>query len=135
MTLLVIIILWSYAVHTYHPDSQFNMCALSKLDGVAHIKALSSLAEMQSKLITAAGLTLEAHAEKKIANTEDPCLHVEIILNQWAAGRSLRPPTWRSLIEVLCEVGLNNLGQEMEDFMSGTIIVLLLHREARLEGL
>lgn len=106
-------------MHTYHPDSLFNMSALSKLEGVANIKTLSSLAEVQSKLITAAGLTLESKAELKIANIEDPCLHVEIILNQWASGRSLRPPTWRSLLEVLCEVGLNKLGQEMEDFMNG----------------
>ena len=126
--LFLVILLVSFdcfinAAYTYHPDSQFSMCALSKLEGLTNIKAFSSLVEVKSKLVTAAGLTLEPKAELKIANLEDTRLHVEIILAQWTAGRSLRPPTWRSLIEVLCEVGLSNLGQELEDFMSGIVII------------
>lgn len=95
------------------------MNTLLKLDRVANIKVIQLLSEVKTKLITAAGITLESRAESKMSYLKDPELHVEIILSQWKLGRSQRPPTWRSLLDTLVELNMKQLSQDMLDFMCG----------------
>lgn len=90
-----------------------------KLDKVANIKVIKLLSEVKRKFITAAGVTLDARAESKISSLKDPEVHVEIILNQWKAGRSQRPSTWRSLLDILKELNMQSVSQDILDFMYG----------------
>jgi hypothetical protein len=81
---------------------------------------MKSLSEIRVKFLTAAGVTLDSRAETKISIIRDPQIHVEIIMNQWKAGRSQRPPTWREFLEVVStELNMKNLSQDILDFMCG----------------
>ena len=48
-----------------------------------------------------------------------PGQYVEEVISQWSAGHSLRPPTWRELLQVLQDIGQLELRQEIEAFMKG----------------
>ena len=95
------------------------MSTLLKLDKVANIQIIKLLSEVKGKFITAAGVTLDSRAESKINILKDPEVQVEIILNQWRAGRSQRPATWRSLLEVMNELDMQCVSQDILDFMHG----------------
>ena len=49
----------------------------------------------------------------------DPVLYVEEVIVQWSKRRSLRPPTWKQLLEVFQEMGLREMSQQIEAFMRG----------------
>lgn len=43
----------------------------------------------------------------------------EIVVEQWIAGKSPRPPTWLSLFDILRELDMGELGQQIEEYLSG----------------
>ena len=44
---------------------------------------------------------------------------VEIVIGKWESGQSQHPITWRSLLDILKELDLEDLSQEIEDYMHG----------------
>ena len=86
----------------YNPDSQFSKGALSRLEA-AGIPVLTSLEKVDEKLAAAIG----------VQNTSK-------VLKKWASGEflSTRPPTWRTLYEVMRELDLEELSQEIEEYLS-----------------
>ena len=86
----------------YNPDSQFSKGALSRLEA-AGIPVLTSLEKVDEKLAAAIGAQ----------NTSK-------VLKKWASGEflSTRPPIWRTLYEVMRELDLEELSQEIEEYLS-----------------
>ena len=104
----------------YDPDSRFSMSALCRLENKG-IQVLTSLGILQRQLMVAAKITFIAKAGseyKKLRSNESKDA-VEVIIRQWILGdNSALPPTWRSLHQVLRELGLEELSQEIEEFLS-----------------
>ena len=113
------------AVSPFDPDSRFLSDVLSRLEAVMGIQIVSALANIHSQLTTTSGVQLQVQLDKfggMIALPDpqtDPGQYVEEVFSQWSAGRSLRPPTWRHLLEVLRDIGLVELSQQIEMFMKG----------------
>ena len=93
----------------YDPDSRFSMNSLSRLEGGAGIKIVTSLAEIPAQLAAVLGVRLMAGEEQE----------VEIVIGKWESGQSQHPITWRSLLDILKELDLKDLSQEIEDYMHG----------------
>ena len=91
------------------------MSSLFKLEEGAGIKVVSSLAKIPARLAAAVGINLQEH----VMDLPDKNKRVEMIIDQWKAGDSQRPATWRSLLNVLQDLGLEDLSQEVEDYMHG----------------
>ena len=90
----------------YDPDSRFSKGALSRLEA-AGIPVLTSLKKVDKKNLAAAF---------RVQNTGD-------VLENWASAGNIlstrdRCPTWRTLYEVLSELDLEELSQEIEDYLS-----------------
>ena len=97
---------FSLAVSPYDPDSRFNMNSLSRLEEGVGIKIVTSLAEIPTQL--AAVLGMKGREQE-----------VEIVIGKWESGQSQHPITWRSLLDILKELDLEDLSQEIEDYMHG----------------
>ena len=100
---------FSLAVSPYDSDSRFSMNSLSRLEEGAGIKIVTSLAEIPAQLAAVLGVRLMTVEEKQ----------VEIVIGKWESGQSQHPITWRSLLDILKELDLEDLSQEIEDFMHG----------------
>ena len=48
-----------------------------------------------------------------------PGQYVEEVISRWYFRHSLRSPTWRELLQVLQDIGQQELRQEIEAFMKG----------------
>ena len=42
-----------------------------------------------------------------------------IVIGKWESGQSQHPITWRSLLDILKELDLEDLSQEIEDYIHG----------------
>ena len=88
------------------------------------IQIVSALANNHSRILNASGVQLQEQDEYgwEIVLPDpqsDPGRYVEEVFFQWSAGHSIRPPTWRHLIEVLRHIGLLELSQQIDTFMKG----------------
>ena len=110
---------FSFAVSPYDPDSLFSMSSLLRLEEGAGIKVVSSLAEIPRQLASVAGVHMDERMERGLTRVKSKGASVEIIVGRWESGTSQRPLTWRSLLDVLRELGLTDLSQELEDYMLG----------------
>ena len=101
------------AVSPYDPDSQFSEDALSRLEA-AGIPVLTSVWEEDKELQVAMATDI-GH------QLEDPsCELLEMIVYRKLSRT--RPPTWRSLHEVLRKLDLEELSQEIEEYLSCELI-------------
>lgn len=97
----------SLTVPPYDPDSTFSMNSLSRLEEGAGFNIVKSLAEIPAQLASVLGVTTEMDQQ------------VEITIKKWVSGGSQRPLTWRSLLDILWELDLEDLSQEIENYMHG----------------
>ena len=92
------------------------------------IQIVSALANIHYKLTTSTGVQLQPQEDRHgnviaLPDREaDPDQYVLVLISQWSAGRSHRPPTWRHLLEVIQDIGLIELSQQIEIYMKGIII-------------
>ena len=93
----------------YDPDSRFSMKSFFTLEEGAGIKIVASLAEIPTQLAAILGVSLMTGEEQQ----------VEIVIEKWESGQSQHPRTWRSLLNILKELDLEDLSQEIEDYMHG----------------
>ena len=100
---------FSLAVSPYDPDSRFSMNSLSRLEEGAGIKIVTSLADIPAQLAAVLGVSLMTGEEQQM----------EIVIGKWESGQSQHPITWRSLLDLLKELDLEDLSQEIEDYMHG----------------
>ena len=107
-------------VSPYDPDSQFSMSALCRLENKG-IPVLKSLEPLHKELAVVAKVALSGGANSEYMHS-DPRNATEIIIRQWTLGeKPILPPTWRSLYQVLRELGLEDLSQEIEEFLSSEL--------------
>ena len=89
------------------------------------IQIVSALANIHSELMLTSGVRLQEQLNRygrKLVLPDpqtDPGRYVEEVISQWSTGHSHRPPTWRHLLEVLRDIGLLELGQQIDTFMKG----------------
>lgn len=93
-------------VSPYDPDSQFSRSALSRLEA-ARIPVLSSLAKID-------GEQLEKTIGLSIGDYDDT-------LDRWI--ESCNPPTWKSLYDVLKELDLEELSEQIEEYLGSKWLV------------
>ena len=83
---------------------------------------VSVLADFHDQLTNTSGVQLQPQIEC-IIPLPDPLTvrskYIEEVISQWSAGSSLRPPTWRELLQVLQDIGQLKLRQQIEAFMIG----------------
>ena len=104
------------AVSPYDPESLFISNVLSRLEAVMGIQIVSALASIHSQLTTTSGVQLHGFPPDPDIY---PDQYVKKVISQWSEGHSLRPRTWRHLLEVLRDIGLLELSQQIEMFMKG----------------
>ena len=106
----------------YEPDSWFSMSALCRLEDKG-IQVLASLEALHKELAEAAKITFTARASS-VYNGLHSRDAVEIVIRQWTLGGDpTLPPTWRSLYQVLRELGLEELSQQIEEFLSSESLI------------
>lgn len=91
-----------HAVSPYDPDdrSQFSVSALSRLE--------------------AAGIQLMAALEKNGAPA------ARAMIKQWQFGGNPHTLTWRSLLEMLNELYLEELGHQIEKYLKSEFIITII---------
>ena len=88
------------------------------------IQIVSALANIYSQLTTTSGVQLQKQDEYACQIVlpdprTDPGQYVEDLFSLWSAGHSHRPPTWRHLLELLQDIGLQELSRQIDTFMKG----------------
>ena len=106
-------------VSPYDPDSRFSMSSLSRLEHGAGIKVITSLAVYYTQLMSFAGIALYNKNFIKTKTGSEKVL--EIVLKEWETGKSSRPPTWQSLLDILNELDLDDLSKQIEDYLLGEL--------------
>ena len=112
-----------YAVSPFDPDTHFSTRALHWLEGMG-IQIISSLADIHMELKTLARVPMTVDIQYQTSDKmfkEHPQETVEIFITHWKSkSQSSRyPPTWRSLLDILKDLGLNELSQRIEDAFYG----------------
>ncbi len=103
----------AHVVSPCYADEVFSKSALQKLEA-AGFNVHMLLADVYSEFVVdAIGITADVRdefsAEKSIAN----------VFDYWLTNDGLRrPPTWRSLLDVPCELGLGELSQQIEEYFT-----------------
>ena len=103
-------------VSPYDPDSRFSISALYRLENKG-IRVLTSLATCRKKLVEAAKVVFTRRASFEYKHSSSK---LETVIRQWTLGDNpTLPPTWRSLYQVLKELGFEEISQQIEEFLSG----------------
>jgi hypothetical protein len=98
------------------------MSALSKLEDGAGIQVVSALSKIPAQLASAAGVDLYDQAALSNRRT---C--VKVIMDHWKSFGGSRAPTWKSMLDILRELDLEELGQAIEDYLHGEHVQLAWH--------
>ena len=89
------------------------------------VHIVSVLANIHYQFTTTSGVQLQPQLDEDgdVIELPDPQTapgeYVEMVISQWSAGHSPRPPTWRVLLQVLQDIGQLELRQQIEAFMKG----------------
>ena len=81
---------------------------------------MSTLARFPHELLSASRVRLDEYASRILAEclaSSNENVYVEFLIEEWESGKSQRPLTWRSLLNVLQELGLGELSLELEKYM------------------
>lgn len=101
-----------FLVSPYDPENCFSMSALCRLEA-AGVPVVTSLARNLAQFIKVSGVILDEGCPEQSAEG------VEEVIYQLAMGvmENPRPLIWRSLYEVLRELGLEDLNQQIEEYL------------------
>ncbi len=78
------------------------------------IQIFPDLANKHSELATLSGVNTRLPEFE-----ENPVLYIQEVIAQWSRGNSHHPPSWGQLLQVLWDIGLTELGEEIEKFLKG----------------
>ena len=102
----------------YSVDDHFSISALYKLEA-AGIPVLSSLAPLYKELASALEIP-EAEMEKQTSPPRHMTWQLlDIVMELWVSGKSPLLPTWRSLYEILRQLGLKVLSKQIAEYLGG----------------
>ena len=85
------------------------MLALSKLE-YAGVQIITSLKAIHYQLTAHIGISVGTYYR-------DPEEYVKQAIILWKSGRSCFPPTWKSLLSVLKKLNLEELSQQIKDYL------------------
>ena len=71
------------------------------------LQVVTSLSRSYRRLVAAIGIN-DAPKDK-----------LKYLIHCWLSGQSVRPATWRSLHDILRELDLEELSQQIEDYLTG----------------
>ena len=102
----------THAVSPYNPDDEFIKNAPQRLDAVG-FSVYTSLANHFREFKNAIGLP-DICGENSFEET------LALVFDHWLSNRNSlrRPPTWKSLLDILKELGLKELSQRIEEYLS-----------------
>lgn len=95
------------------------MSSLTKLEGLAKINIVNRLTEVHEQLLSAAKITVDAKTEEKLLSITEPSVYIEVLIDQWIAGKAKENPTWSSLLRVLRQLDMEDMTVDIEDYMYG----------------
>ena len=95
------------AATPFNPESPFNMRALSLLESAAGIPVMSALSDYTQRIEGILGLVKFRHTD------------LNTLLNYWIINVWWVPPTWKSLLLIICQLNLDVLAQRMETYLNG----------------
>ncbi len=103
-----------HVVSSFDPEMNFGPYDLARLEVLTDIQIESVLGNNVSQLMASIGmdkplLLLDALAFRGVRH----------IFREWCIGKGNRPPTWRQLLNVLEDIGLQELSQHIEEVMKG----------------
>ena len=75
------------------------------------------------KMMEAVKLDLEEEEENQLAMATGR-ESMAAALKFWLNGKGSRPPTWRSLFDMLREINEEKLSQEMESYLLGQLVLI-----------
>ena len=108
-------------VWSYDPDGWFSMGTLCRLENKG-IGVLTSLETQHMELAEVVNIEIP----EKACGHSSPRKSVEFIVRQWTLGDDPTiPPTWRSLYQVLRKLGLEELSQKIEEFLSSEFSLIM----------
>ena len=108
----------TYTVYPYNPDGVFCKGLLQKLD-MAGFNLSASLVGLEKKFRTAIGIPSGA-----IPDHFTPEQSVISAVSYWLEYRDglKKPPTWRSILDILEELGLGELSQQIREYLSNCML-------------
>jgi len=113
---------WAIYLHTVtsYPDGYITMSALERLKEIAGISICKQLAPKLLRMAEALHLDFSTVSELKTEN--NPIEGSKAMFEAWLAGKGASLPTWKTLLEKLRTIQMEELAQKIEDFFSRTPI-------------
>ena len=84
------------------------------------VHIVSVLADIHSQLTSTSQVQLQRTWKRLPDPQTDPGRYVVEVVSQWSAGHSPRPATWTELLQVIQDIGQQQLSQQIEAYMKGT---------------
>ena len=104
----------NHAESLYIENNLFSLNALHRLE-VAGFPVITS--PDNARLAEIIGVSEEYVVTRLIRQTKRKYQLFKIIISLWLSGESSMPPTWRSLYQVLEELGLLELSQRIQEYL------------------
>jgi hypothetical protein len=102
--------LYPYIASPYHPDSYFDVSTLSRLEA-AGIPVVTTLQNNLPQF--AAAIDVSSGAYHNVIGAYHSVMNTWIVEDEGSC-----PPTWRSLHGILKGLGLEELSQQIEEYLS-----------------
>ena len=94
------------AVSPFNGESSFSLRAVSLLEPAAGIPVMTTLTDYTQ------------HIQILLGPAQYTNLDLNELLNYWISNVQWLPPTWRNLFNIIRWLGLNELAQRMETYLS-----------------
>ena len=91
------------------------------------VEIVSAIANIHYQLTVTSGVQLRSQIDRHGYEMALPDpqreagQYVEEVISQWSAGHSPHPPTWRKLLQLLQDIGLQEIRQQIEGYMKGKL--------------
>ena len=105
------------------PDSRFSLSCLSRLEmaGIQLKKLLQDIPNFHKAAQLPDSAAPPVFKNLSYYSHYNARIEMERVFSRWVAGDSRLPPTWRSLVSVLIELGLAELSQQVEDCLNSML--------------
>ena len=119
----------------FHISDRFVSNVLPRLEAAIGIGIKSALGKVYAEVVVKSGVKLVEGLDKRGHKKflPDPQVYPEEyvveVFSQWAFGHSNRLPIWKELLDVLQEVGLQDMSQQVEAFVKGkdrTVVLVIV---------
>ena len=97
----------------YDPDGYFSVGALCRLEE-AEIPLMTSLTRVYHKLVS---VVLDKSSKQQLY-LPTPLEHTKLAMYKWVSGESTYPPTWQSLYDVLRKLNLEELSEQIVEYLN-----------------